>query len=84
MIAGGVAATPKERRQTRSERREAVCLQTKHVAGPCVGCARNVGDLAHVAEGGVEGIRILCGQCCPCSAAEHRQSGPDVCKRNPS
>ncbi len=81
MIAGGVAATPKERRQTRSALRGGLCVQTRHVSGPCLSCARSVADLAHVAEGGAEGIRIHCGQCCPCSAAERQQTGPDSGRR---
>ena len=78
---GGVLETPKGRRQERPGRREDVCLQTKHVAGSCQGCARSVGDLAHVADYKNEGLRILCGQCCPCAAAEDYQTGPDAGQR---
>ena len=56
---GGVAATSKERRQTRFERRVPLCLQTKHVAGSCRGCARSVGDLAHVVEDETAELKIL-------------------------
>ena len=78
---GGVLETPKERRQERPGRREDVCLQTKHVAGSCLGCARSLGGPAHVADCKNEVLRILCGQCCPCAAAEHHQTGPDPGQR---
>jgi hypothetical protein len=81
MISGGVATTPKERRQTRSRSREAFCLQTKHVSGSCQGCARILVELAHIAEGENEGLRILCGECCPCAVGGRNQNGPDVGRR---
>lgn len=81
MIPGAVIAPLGRRRQERLGRRDALCLQTKHVAGSCQGCARSLGDLAHVVEGGEAGIQILCGECCPCSAAERQQTGPDSGRR---
>ena len=73
---GGVAATPKERRNTRSGSRKGLCVETQHIAGSCQGCARNVGNLAHVVEDETAELKILCGDCCPCASAKIQHNRP--------
>ena len=75
-----VTPTIRERRQTRSGSRKGLCVETKHVSGPCLGCGQSVGDLAHVAYGGEGDLRILCFGCCPCTAAGRNQTGPESAK----
>ena len=75
-----VAPTIRERRQTLPNQRSRLCVQTKHVSGPCQGCAQSVGDLAHVVDTGEGDLKILCSRCCPCAAAGRNQTGPESAK----